>query len=81
MRRTPLPEVQPDVMALVAKRGRLVVTNIHRAADMEVRLNLLELTQYEKQVAGCIFGSVNSRRDIPKFIEYYQRDVWISTGW
>lgn len=65
-------DLMADVMALVAKRGRAVITNIHRLAETDVHLSLLELTQYEKQIAGCIFGSVNSRRDIPQFIEYYQ---------
>jgi NAD(P)-dependent dehydrogenase (short-subunit alcohol dehydrogenase family) len=36
----------------------------------EVYLSLLDLASYEKQIVGCIFGSVNSRFDIPRLLDY-----------
>ncbi|MGH3321040.1 MAG: NDMA-dependent alcohol dehydrogenase [Streptosporangiaceae bacterium] len=68
-------DVMADVMALVGKRGRAVVTNIHPAAEVDVRLSMLDLTHFEKQIVGSIFGSVNSRRDIPRLIEYYKNGL------
>jgi S-(hydroxymethyl)glutathione dehydrogenase/alcohol dehydrogenase len=65
-------DLMADVMALVAKRGRVVVTNIHPAAEPNPALSLLDLTHWEKQIAGSIFGSVNSRADIPRLLGFYR---------
>jgi S-(hydroxymethyl)glutathione dehydrogenase/alcohol dehydrogenase len=61
-----------DIIALTAKRGRVVVTNIHPVSDTRPQLSLLRLAQWEKQVVGCIFGSVNSRADIPMLLGLYR---------
>jgi S-(hydroxymethyl)glutathione dehydrogenase/alcohol dehydrogenase len=61
------------VMALVAKRGRVVVTNIHPWHETSNTVPLLDLTLMEKQVVGSLFGSANPRRDIPKLLELYSR--------
>ena len=37
-----------------------------------VSMNLFELTMYEKQLVGSIFGSANPRRDIPRLLRLYQ---------
>jgi Zn-dependent alcohol dehydrogenase len=55
-------------MALLAKRGRAVVTNIHPAMEVDVTMSLLDLTLMEKQVVGSLFGSGNPRADIPKLL-------------
>jgi S-(hydroxymethyl)glutathione dehydrogenase/alcohol dehydrogenase len=60
------------IMALTAKRGRVVVTNIHPMAEMDVNLNLCDLTLMEKQIVGTIFGSANIRYDIPHLLRLYQ---------
>jgi Zn-dependent alcohol dehydrogenase len=52
-----------SVLALAAKRGRVVVTNIYPMSDTRPTLSLSGLAQWEKQIVGCIFGSVNSRAD------------------
>ena len=61
-----------DAMALAAKRGRVVVTNIYPADQIDVRLSMNDLIQMEKRLVGAIFGSVNSRRDIPALIRRYE---------
>ncbi|MGI8491353.1 MAG: NDMA-dependent alcohol dehydrogenase [Acidimicrobiales bacterium] len=61
------------IMALASKRGRVVVTNIHPMAEMDVQLNLCDLTLMEKQLVGTLFGSGNIRYDIPKLLELYSR--------
>lgn len=57
---------------LVGKRGRVVVTNIHPATETQVTMSALELTLYEKQVRGSLFGSSNPRADIPRLLELHR---------
>jgi S-(hydroxymethyl)glutathione dehydrogenase/alcohol dehydrogenase len=61
-----------DALALAAKRGRVVVTNIHPAMEASVSMSLLDLTSMEKQVVGSLFGSGNPRADIPKLLGLYR---------
>jgi len=65
-------DLMDAVLALAAKRGRVVVTNIYPASDARPTLALNGLAQWEKQVVGCIFGSVNSRADIPRLLNLYK---------
>ena len=65
-------DVMIEALALTAKRGRVVVTNIHPAAEMSANMSLLDLTLMEKQVVGSLFGSGNARADIPKLIGLYR---------
>jgi len=62
----------PGIMDLCAKHGRVVVINIHPSADPPPPINMLNLTGWEKQLKGSIFGSVNSRRDIPLLIHLWE---------
>jgi S-(hydroxymethyl)glutathione dehydrogenase/alcohol dehydrogenase len=61
-----------SILGLTAKRGRVVVTNIHPMAEMDVTMNLMMLTIMEKQVVGSIFGSANIHSDIPKLLKLYR---------
>jgi S-(hydroxymethyl)glutathione dehydrogenase/alcohol dehydrogenase len=65
-------EVMIEALALAAKRGRVVVTNIHPAMEMSASMSLLDLTLMEKQVVGSLFGSGNPRADIPKLLGLYR---------
>jgi NDMA-dependent alcohol dehydrogenase len=56
-------------LSMTAKRGRVVVTNIHRAAETTIDISLHELTLTEKQIVGTLYGSANARADIPKMLE------------
>ncbi|BBZ59261.1 Zn-dependent alcohol dehydrogenase [Mycolicibacterium monacense] len=58
-----------QALAMTAKRGRLVVTNIHPMLEREIRANLMDLTLTEKQIIGTLYGSGNPRADIPKILE------------
>jgi S-(hydroxymethyl)glutathione dehydrogenase/alcohol dehydrogenase len=64
--------VMHEAMALAAKRGRVVVTNIHPAMEMGSSMNMLDITLMEKQVVGSLFGSGNPRADIPKLAGLYR---------
>jgi NDMA-dependent alcohol dehydrogenase len=59
-------------LALVGKRGRVVVTNLHRATETQVAMSALDLTLFEKQVRGSLFGSSNPRADIPRMLELHR---------
>ncbi len=59
-------------LTLVGKRGKVVVTAIGHPEQMEVKANLFELTLYEKQILGSLFGSSNPRHDIPRLLEMYR---------
>jgi Zn-dependent alcohol dehydrogenase len=61
-----------QAMALVGKRGRVVVTNLHAATDASASVSLLDVTLMEKQIVGSLFGSGNPRADIPKLMGLYQ---------
>jgi NDMA-dependent alcohol dehydrogenase len=62
-------------LALAAKRGRVVVTNIHPALEYSASMSLLDLTLMEKQIVGSLFGSGNPRADIPKLLGLYREGL------
>jgi NDMA-dependent alcohol dehydrogenase len=62
-----------SILQMTAKRGRVVVTNIHPMAETEITLSLTWLTIMEKQVVGTIFGSANMRYDIPHLLRLYEQ--------
>jgi NDMA-dependent alcohol dehydrogenase len=65
-------ELLASALAITAKRGRVVVTNIHPALEVSANVSLLDLTLMEKQVVGSLFGSANPRADIPKLLELWR---------
>jgi S-(hydroxymethyl)glutathione dehydrogenase/alcohol dehydrogenase len=56
-------------LRMTAKRGRLIVTNIHPMAELSIDVNLMDLTLTEKRIIGTLYGSGNPRADIPKLLE------------
>lgn len=56
-------------LAMTAKRGKVVITNIHPMLEREITANLMDLTLTEKQIIGTLYGSGNPRADIPKILE------------
>jgi NDMA-dependent alcohol dehydrogenase len=66
-------ELLASAMAITAKRGRVVVTNLHPALEMTVNISMIDLTLMEKQVVGSLFGSANPRADIPKLLELWRQ--------
>lgn len=66
-------QLMESIMQLAAKRGRVVVTNIHPMAELDVTLSLTWLTLLEKQIVGTIFGSANMRYDIPHLLRLYDQ--------
>ena len=61
-----------QALSLVGKRGGVVMTAIPHPTDTSVDMSLFDLTLYEKQVRGSLFGSSNPRRDIPRMLDLYR---------
>jgi S-(hydroxymethyl)glutathione dehydrogenase/alcohol dehydrogenase len=61
-----------STMALASKRGRVVATNVHPAAEIDVTLSMVDLTFMEKELVGCLYGSANPRADIPRLVQLYR---------
>ena len=66
-------ELLASALAITAKRGKVVITNIHAVTETTANISLLDLTLNEKQVVGSIFGSANPRADIPKLLELFSK--------
>ncbi|MCE3552551.1 NDMA-dependent alcohol dehydrogenase [Pseudonocardia sp. RS11V-5] len=63
-------DLQP-ALQLVGKRGRVVVTALGKAEQETASLSLLELTLYEKQIRGALFGSSSGQHDVPRLLELH----------
>ncbi|WP_019873995.1 NDMA-dependent alcohol dehydrogenase [Sporichthya polymorpha] len=59
-------------LGMAGKRGRVVITNLHRAAETSVAMSALDMVLFEKQLRGSCFGSANPRVDIPRFLQLYR---------
>jgi len=60
-----------QALSLVGKRGRVVITALSNPAQVTIDASTFELTLFEKQIRGSLFGSSNPRFDIPRFLEMY----------
>ena len=60
------------VMSLISKGGRMVITAVAPVANMDVKMNLFELTIFQKEVRGALFGGGSPRADIPRLLGLYQ---------
>jgi len=65
-------ELIAPIMTLAAKRGRVVVTNVHPWTETDVKLSLLDLLTMEKELVGSIFGSSNPEVDVPRLLGLYR---------
>jgi Zn-dependent alcohol dehydrogenase len=45
---------------------------VHPAADVDVKMSMLDLTMLEKRVVGCLLGSARARADVPHLIGLYR---------
>jgi Zn-dependent alcohol dehydrogenase len=63
--------LQP-ALQLVGKRGRVVVTALGHPDEDTAALSLLDLTLYEKQIRGALYGSSNGQHDVPRLLELHR---------
>lgn len=64
--------LMPDATALTAKRGKIVVANLHPRHEATVELSLLDLTLMGQQILGSVVGSSNLWHDIPMWVDLYR---------
>ena len=60
------------MMAMTTKGGTAVVMAVTNPLEMDVQLNLADLTLSQKTLKGAIFGGGNPRYDIPKLLNLYR---------
>jgi NDMA-dependent alcohol dehydrogenase len=65
-------ELVGDVLSLVSKGGRAVLTSVTPATVNTASFNVLEFTMFEKQLRGNVFGSANPRITVPQLLALYK---------
>jgi NDMA-dependent alcohol dehydrogenase len=64
-------EMMLEAMTLTGKGGTCVATAVAPMMANDVTLNLFELTIWQKELKGALFGALNPRDDIPKLLSLY----------
>jgi NDMA-dependent alcohol dehydrogenase len=62
-----------QALDLVGKNGTVVLTAVGSALDVDVPLNLTELTFFQKRIQGAVFGGGNPRFDIPQLLGLWEQ--------
>jgi len=57
---------------LAGKGGTIVATAVAPLSQTSADINLSELTLWNKEIKGTIFGSLNPRFDIPNLLSMYR---------
>ncbi|ONH62045.1 alcohol dehydrogenase [Frankia sp. CcI49] len=60
------------LLGLVSKGGRAIVTAVAPAVETEVTLSLFDLTIFQKELRGTLFGASNGQADIPRLLSLYR---------
>lgn len=60
-----------QALSLLGKRGRAVMTALGHLTGASVEMSLLDLTLFEKQIRGSLFGSSNPRNDVYALLDLY----------
>jgi Zn-dependent alcohol dehydrogenase len=67
------PTIIADAMSVVGKLGRVALTSLGSVFLRDIQLPVFELTAWQKQIVGCLFGNANPRADIPKLLQLYRQ--------
>lgn len=59
-------------LSLVGKHGKVAVVSVAPAGQVDADLSLADLTFYEKQVRGALYGSASPRAGIPRVLDLYR---------
>jgi S-(hydroxymethyl)glutathione dehydrogenase/alcohol dehydrogenase len=61
-----------QLMSIIKKCGRAVVTAVAPMLGEDAKLNLFEFAMQRKELVGCIFGNANPHLDIPRLLALYK---------
>jgi S-(hydroxymethyl)glutathione dehydrogenase/alcohol dehydrogenase len=65
-------ELMAQGVSLAGKGGTVVATAVAPITQTHAAVNLFELTLWNKEIKGTIFGSLNPRADIPRLLGMYR---------
>jgi S-(hydroxymethyl)glutathione dehydrogenase/alcohol dehydrogenase len=65
-------DLMNEALQLTGKGGTCVATAVAPMAQEQASINLFQLTLWQKELKGTIFGSLNPRADIPKLLSLYR---------
>ncbi len=65
-------DLMAEGMTLTGKGGTCVVTGVAPVLQSEASINLMQLTLFNKEIKGTIFGSGNPRFDVPNLLAMYR---------
>ena len=68
----PTPEDIGKAFDSICKGGRLVVTGVADIKYDSIKFGPWWLTQYAKEVVGCLYGNSPFFADIPRYLELYK---------
>ncbi|MDT3444238.1 MULTISPECIES: NDMA-dependent alcohol dehydrogenase [unclassified Pseudofrankia] len=62
-------------LTLTAKGGTCVITSVAPMAQGQADINLFMVAMMNKQIRGCMYGSVSPRVQIPKLLDLYRAGI------
>jgi S-(hydroxymethyl)glutathione dehydrogenase/alcohol dehydrogenase len=65
-------DLMEDALTLTGKGGTCVVTGVAPQNQRKAAVNLFELSMFQKEVRGVVFGAANPRFDIPNLLSLYK---------
>ncbi len=65
-------DLMEEALTLTGKGGTCVVTGVAPQNQREAAVNLFELSMFQKEVRGVVFGAANPRFDIPNLLSLYK---------
>ena len=65
-------EAREAAAALGSKDARIVCTAIAPISQMDVQLNIFNLSMYNQTIMGTVFGSVSPRAQVPRLLKLVQ---------
>ena len=68
-------ELLGQALDLTSKGGTVVVTGVAPFSETTATISLCNLTNWNKEVKGTIYGSLNPRADIPRLLSLYRKGM------
>jgi NDMA-dependent alcohol dehydrogenase len=62
-------------LAAIRKAGTVVVTGTGSRGEVNVPINLVQMTFYNKRIQGALFGQMSTHADIPFFVDLYRQGL------